>query len=80
MRGTRNFKRNLKNPKKTVTQIDLQKIPSLIVACCILHNIVIDMSDIIDEGLVLWGLHDEIVDRIFMRLYILVQLIKWSCR
>ena len=45
----------------------LQKIPSLIVAYCIFHNIVIDRNDIIDEGLVLWGHHDEgyteIVDR-----------------
>ena len=53
--------------KKPMTHVDLQKIPSLIVACCILHNIVIDRIDIIDEGLVLWGHHDEgyteIVDR-----------------
>ena len=46
-----------KTLKKPMTHVHLQKIPSLIVACCILHNIVIDRNDIIDEG------YTEIVDR-----------------
>ena len=54
--------------KKPMTHICLQKLPSLIVACCILHNIVLDRNNIkVYEGLVLWGHHDEgyteIVDR-----------------
>ena len=53
--------------KKPITHVHLQNISSLIVACCILHNIVIDRNNIVDEGLVIWGHHDEgyteIVDR-----------------
>jgi hypothetical protein len=45
--------------KKPMTHVHLQNIPSLIVACCILHNIIIDRNDILDESLVLWGHHDE---------------------
>jgi hypothetical protein len=39
--------------------IDLQKIPSLIVTYCVLHNIVINVNHIIDEVLGLKDHHDE---------------------
>ena len=45
--------------KTPMIHVHLQNIPSFIVAYCILHNIVIDRNDIIDEGLVLWDHHDE---------------------
>jgi hypothetical protein len=45
--------------KKPMTHIHLQNIHSLIVACCILYNIVIDRIDSIDEGLLFCGHHDE---------------------
>lgn len=45
--------------KKPMTHVHLQKIPSLIVVCCILHNVVIYRNDIFYEGLVLWDHNDE---------------------
>jgi hypothetical protein len=45
--------------KKPMTHVHLQNIPLLVVACCILHNIIIDRIDIIDEDLVLWDHHNE---------------------
>jgi len=47
--------RILKNP---ITKPDLKRIPSLILACCLLHNIVIDKKDVIDESIALWGHHN----------------------
>ena len=62
------FERSLENPKKTNDTHIPSEVLSLIVACCILHNIVLDRNNIkVYEGLVLWGHHDEgyteIVDR-----------------
>ena len=53
------FETNLKNPKKTMTKVDLQKIPLLIVVCYILHKIIINKNNIIDEDLILFYHHDE---------------------
>ena len=50
-----------------MTKVDLQKIPSLIIVCCILYNIIINWNNIIDEDLILFYHHDKgytvIIDR-----------------
>lgn len=41
----------LKNP---FTNCDLKRVPSLILACCLLHNNIIDKNDLIHELIILW--------------------------
>ena len=42
-----------------MTTPHLPTFPSLIVACVLLHNIILNTKDEVDETLVLWGHHDE---------------------
>lgn len=45
----------LQNPIKN---LDLKRIPSLILACCLLYNIVIDRNDLIDKSIIFWRYHN----------------------
>lgn len=45
--------------KRPLTQPNVTKIPRLIIACCILHNLIISRDEPIDESIVLWGHHYE---------------------
>jgi hypothetical protein len=37
----------------------LQRLPNVILACCLLHNIMLEKADHIDDGVALVGHHDE---------------------
>lgn len=50
--------------KRPMTHVHLQNVSSLIITCCILHNIVIDINEIIDKSLLFWGYHDEKISRL----------------
>lgn len=44
---------------KTMWRPDLKKLPHLILCCCLLHNIMIDKGDDLEDGIALFGHHDE---------------------
>nr|PNR42818.1 hypothetical protein PHYPA_017649 [Physcomitrium patens] len=54
----RNLKEMWKTLKNLIINLDLKKIPSLILACCLLHNTIIDKNNLIDESIVLWRHHN----------------------
>lgn len=43
----------------TMWRPDLKKLPHLILCCCLLHNIMIDRGDDLEDGVALIGHHDE---------------------
>jgi hypothetical protein len=43
----------------TMWRPDLKKLPHLILCCCLLHNIMIDKGDDLQDGIALFGHHDE---------------------
>jgi hypothetical protein len=45
--------------KRTMHMVDISMVPRIIYCCCILHNIMLDRGDVINEELPLVGHHDK---------------------